>query len=1362
MAGINASASSREIPQNGSQRKQWFLELLEDVTEERVFQDLHNEATLIQKIKDHPDQIEGEVRAEMRTRLLRSPAGYEGFTEGDISSPDKLSRKTILEKFQMLLVGTKSWQDRLKKRVVSLFADETFADTPNGNDHRKMLEKWISKQNEKDIQKYLKSPGLLRRKLGRECFGDERIEKFVSRNTFMGLTELGINSKDLDDTEKAACNAIFHEAISVERQHIQTYLKIIEKSPKDKATKLRLKRDLLRVTLPTVSPRFLVENEVITEAVWKEQVRIGLQNILWDDYFTTWTPEEKIEKQRYFEHVYKKSEHIELPIDDYLENDAFVERIFEAGKQGETIFTEKLEETIIDMRDEKTIAQFDLDGMNIDPDLEWNWHASVVKSIAWLNAGNTSKVKNAQKFEKDSYIRIVRNQNGEKTYVYMKIIGTDTEFSMPVEGKRDKEGLPIKHRGIRFEDWSGGTTDGMLTPWHETIHEIPYAKLWTMLKDPNSTAEILSADEIAKRRKSPEELAAAWEVLSEWEEKIGTVYSEGDAYDSLDTLSDALRWRPTKGAVYTTQEVTGWGDFFIEVMDISEMNKKITISDGKETHAISFSDFYNKIALPLKLKEHGKYATDMDINALIQWIDGFKEIEMKDGVLVQTIKWEDGKNIGLPVNHFMNDDGEWMYFSGISSNGVEAGFGNVKEDKKWKWWDEVKGNLWPFTGNKRNLSIVGMLNFLRENDYKPYVNPKNKPETDHEAHMPHGHGSIWWKIMNNISFSDIGKAFDLYKHAWEHKLEKNSKFQSAKFADKYLRNLMPEGFSYQLRSEAYAAQNEAMDGILKMLENDMSGKEARLYVRKKILLNDDAKFEEVLAGLLYISKKSGQLYPEELSDLKNSNLWFYKLAVTQWYTTKSSRQTLREKCIKSSDKGAEDINAITEIDLVERQLKFYEGKGHRMPPNIAPRFPGAIVEWGDESKKKGDMEVNQRSNIKQMNKYAHSKGYVGEWYKVLGTIDRLHSKNGSPTELNVMPFLMVYSNAPEYMGSNFRKALHSEGTGARASHAFKFGNEISLVNTYRSVVQIAAKEVDRRNMANGRTSSVFDELKKIEDKRKEVGNESPDKDKEDVQKKWITSIYDFWMKYGDKLQPILQMSDTYISAESEFWKDENQKLCRAYKERFTGTSAMQNGQVNKIYENLNVTEGNMTPNHTPFAFTNLMNGAVTAINSHDGQMSRGDVAYEKIFKYWVIGALEYLRNMDDTQVPPWMNKRNIQKMMFREYYAAIMYYLRTKWTKPVSKMLWGEYWWAKIPPANYIWELWRQWITLEEKDFRNSDTTPAWASWNVTTWEHNSLIMDGDDEKRCTEMFETFLNKATSRSVERNTRGRINWGEMWG
>jgi hypothetical protein len=39
-----------------------------------------------------------------------------------------------------------------------MFAPETFADTPHGNDNRRMLDDWIPKQNSKDIEKYLKSP----------------------------------------------------------------------------------------------------------------------------------------------------------------------------------------------------------------------------------------------------------------------------------------------------------------------------------------------------------------------------------------------------------------------------------------------------------------------------------------------------------------------------------------------------------------------------------------------------------------------------------------------------------------------------------------------------------------------------------------------------------------------------------------------------------------------------------------------------------------------------------------------------------------------------------------------------------------------------------------------------------------------------------------------------------------------------------------------------------------------------------------------------------------------------------------------------------------------------------------------------
>jgi hypothetical protein len=129
---------------------------------------------------------------------------------------------------------------------------------------------------------------------------------------------------------------------------------------------------------------------------------------------------------------------------------------------------------------------------------------------------------------------------------------------------------------------------------------------------------------------------------------------------------------------------------------------------------------------------------------------------------------------------------------------------------------------------------------------------------------------------------------------------------------------------------------------------------------------------------------------------------------------------------------------------------------------------------------------------------------------------------------------------------------------------------MSLVNTYRSVVQIAAKEVARRT---GKTD-ILDKLNAIENKRKEIGNESHDKEPDEKQKKWIISINDFWMEYGDKLQPILQMSDPYVTAQATFGSDaETRRLCKAYKKRFSDTSVMQNGQLisgGEIYKNANV------------------------------------------------------------------------------------------------------------------------------------------------------------------------------------------------
>jgi hypothetical protein len=127
---------------------------------------LNNEADLLVEIDSNPEALCQSIRSDMRMKLMQSPASYDNFTEEDINNASKLSNNTILEKIRILLISTKTGQDRLKKRVESLFSHDTFHDaTPDGRRNRDDLNAWIGKQNEKDIEKYLRRPGFLRRVL---------------------------------------------------------------------------------------------------------------------------------------------------------------------------------------------------------------------------------------------------------------------------------------------------------------------------------------------------------------------------------------------------------------------------------------------------------------------------------------------------------------------------------------------------------------------------------------------------------------------------------------------------------------------------------------------------------------------------------------------------------------------------------------------------------------------------------------------------------------------------------------------------------------------------------------------------------------------------------------------------------------------------------------------------------------------------------------------------------------------------------------------------------------------------------------------------------------------------------------------
>ena len=77
-----------------------------------------------------------------------------------------------------------------------------------------------------------------------------------------------------------------------------------------------------------------------------------------------------------------------------------------------------------------------------------------------------------------------------------------------------------------------------------------YAKLWTMLKDPDTTTEVLSKKDVDDwRQAATERNTSDTEPTEDTDDTkpkryIQTIYTEEDEFASLDSLSDALRWKP--------------------------------------------------------------------------------------------------------------------------------------------------------------------------------------------------------------------------------------------------------------------------------------------------------------------------------------------------------------------------------------------------------------------------------------------------------------------------------------------------------------------------------------------------------------------------------------------------------------------------------------------------------------------------------------------------------------------------------------------------------------------------------------------------------------------------------------------------
>lgn len=124
---------------------------------------------------------------------------------------------------------------------------------------------------------------------------------------------------------------------------------------------------------------------MITRDQALEKVKIGLESIYGDGYFSTGSDVERQDKKQFLKKTFENGWYIEIPIDEYLEDDTFIKRMFVRSGTTYTPLTENIYDQITSLHKELLLSHYERDGLDIVPDAKGNWHTSFIENIATIS-----------------------------------------------------------------------------------------------------------------------------------------------------------------------------------------------------------------------------------------------------------------------------------------------------------------------------------------------------------------------------------------------------------------------------------------------------------------------------------------------------------------------------------------------------------------------------------------------------------------------------------------------------------------------------------------------------------------------------------------------------------------------------------------------------------------------------------------------------------------------------------------------------------------------------------------------------------------------------------------------------------------
>lgn len=527
-------------------------------------------------------------------------------------------------------------------------------------------------------------------------------------------------------------------------------------------------------------------------------------------------------------------------------------------------------------------------------------------------------------------------------------------------------------------------------------------------------------------------------------------------------------------------------DFIFLIKKIDKKNNQIIVSqwwvfwDKK----MSFTEFYSSIKGSDKTyKRWQKVNSFWELKNFLSSNSAFWNLDLKWNNIIDKIKDKDWKN---PIKYF-TWWGKWIYIKNISDDKIEYFIWSIKDWKEWKVF-KSDSKVWNFS---QFLHDINKNSFSPDFEWKVSQSNGNKPK------MRYG---FWKKFFSWLSISEILNSAEFMVKWVQKKLEKWNRLKSLKFAQKFWW-LLWKDMKLTLQAMAEAEEKSLIDEISNDLKKLDSG--PMIEQIKEIMTNKHSEQYELIACLMTLASKTGQIYPKALSAYAWSLHWYRLL----WWTDEFLEKYKKSLTWKNEANWKIESKNFTEEWLVEEWLMDL-WKKWKVRSKLWKDFASAIATWRNEQLTDWENKAGDQNSFDWRMKLFIDWLSSREFANAIWAMWKVFWKESSPEEMHAAPFVLAMSWLWKELDQVLVKKIQTHAlTSPYVSLMFAYteAGNVKYKNFIEALIKNAYK--DDKNMMKE-----FLAIKNSKDVRK---------------------IYKFWWNYSSKLVKYLNFKDSYVALNAE-------------------------------------------------------------------------------------------------------------------------------------------------------------------------------------------------------------------------------------